>query len=64
MKKADNEWKDVAIKLCKALRRTSYYECNHLDHSGGFYHKNNEECPIVKQIEEAFDDYEELVKKG
>ena len=62
MKKADNEWREVAIKLYKVLHRTSYYECNHLDHSGGFYHGNNEECPIMKQIKDAFEEYEKLSK--
>ena len=57
-----DEWKDVATKLEKALRRTSHYECNHLDHSGGFYHKYDEPCPIQLQIEEAFESYEELIK--
>lgn len=63
MKKVKNEWKDVAIKLYNALHRTSYYECNNLDHSGGFYHKHDESCPIQKQIEEAFKEYDELIQK-
>jgi len=56
-------WKDVAIKLEKALRKTSYYECNDLDHSGGFYHKCDEPCPVQRQIEEAFDEFDKLIEK-
>jgi len=62
MKKADNKWKDVAIKLYNAINRVAYFDCGDLDHSGGFYHEHNEECPIVKQIEEAFEEYQKLIK--
>lgn len=57
MKNID-EWKIIADALYKALRRTSYYECNDLDHNGGFYHESCEPCPIVKSIEDAMSQYE------
>jgi hypothetical protein len=48
-------WKRVAIKLEEALRRTPYQECHELDHRGGHFHGNNEECPVVKMCKEALE---------
>lgn len=53
------DWEKVADDLYKSLKRTPYYECGELDHSGGFYHKDND-CPVIKMLMESMDNYEKF----
>lgn len=58
----ENQIYKVAKNLAKALRKTTYYDCNYLNHSGGNTHADDEECPVIKMCEEALKDFEELKK--
>ena len=56
-------WEKVADDLYRSLKRTPYYECGELDHSGPkkiYYHKYDESCPVIKIIEKSIDNYEKL----
>lgn len=59
----ENRIYKVAKNLTEALRKTTYYNCNYVDHSGGNAHADDEECPVIKMCEDALKDFDELKKR-
>jgi len=53
-------WKRIAKDLAWALRRTPYYECGELSHTGGLFHDHKVQCPVVAMIEKTLLEYDTL----
>ena len=57
----ENNWKEIAKNLAKALRTTPYDRCDQLSHHAGSYHDSCDQCQIVTNNRLALIQFESLL---